>query len=183
MPSPERRRSASPVIAPEQPKRQRSPHRSALRWKKKDHNRKPYDKPLDNDRERRRDHDGDSYRPKRYSDDSYRSKRQGDGRDPPEKVPEEEPKKSKAAEKPKAAPVTFIIVTVNDRLGTKARVPCLPDDTVGDFKKLVAAQIGRKEHEITLKRQGEKPFRDHITLADYGINNGVQLDLELGTGD
>jgi hypothetical protein len=80
-------------------------------------------------------------------------------------------------------PSTFIIVTVNDRLGTKAQIPCLPDDTVGDFKKLVAAQIGRQPHEIMLKRQGERPLKDHITLADYGVSNGVQLDLELDTGD
>ena len=30
----------------------------------------------------------------------------------------------------------------NDRLGKKVRVKCDPDDTIGDFKKLVAAQIG-----------------------------------------
>jgi len=86
-------------------------------------------------------------------------------------------------DKPSAMPSTFIIVTVNDRLGTKAQIPCLPDDTVGNFKKLVAAQIGRQPHEIMLKRQGERPLKDHITLADYGVSNGVQLDLELDTGD
>ena len=96
---------------------------------------------------------------------------------------------SKATPKPPkqkpvpSAPATFILVTVNDRLGTKATIPCLPNDTVGDFKKLVAAQIGRQPHEIMLKRQSERPFKDHITLADYGVSNGVQLDLELDTGD
>jgi hypothetical protein len=68
-------------------------------------------------------------------------------------------------------------------LGTKAQIPCLPDDTVGDFKKLVAAHIGRQPHEIMLKRQSERPFKNHVTLADYGVSNGVQLDLELDTGD
>ena len=53
----------------------------------------------------------------------------------------------------------------------------------GNFKKLVAAQIGRAPHEIMLKRQGQRPFRDTITLEDYEIHNGVQLDLELDTGD
>jgi hypothetical protein len=106
--------------------------------------------------------------------------------------------KPKAQARPPPAPATFIIVTVNDRLGTKASIPCLPSDTVGefgsprsrlhansqgDFKKLVAAQIGRQPHEIMLKRQSERPFKDAITLADYGINNGVQIDLELNTGD
>jgi hypothetical protein len=88
-----------------------------------------------------------------------------------------------AATKPLPASQTFIIVTVNDRLGTKASIPCLPSDSVGDFKKLVAAHIGRQPHEIMLKRQGERPFKDFITLGDYGVSNGVQLDLELDTGD
>jgi len=65
----------------------------------------------------------------------------------------------------------------NDRLGTKAAVPCLPSDTIGDFKKIVAAMIGRSPHEIMLKRQSERPFKDMLTLEDYGISNGVQLDL------
>lgn len=77
----------------------------------------------------------------------------------------------------------MIIVNVNDRLGTKAAIPCLPSDTIGNFKALVAAHIGREPHEILLKRQGERPFKDFITLADYSIGNGVQLDLEVGTGD
>lgn len=33
-----------------------------------------------------------------------------------------------------SAPATFIIVTVNDRLGTKASIPCLPSDTVGELE-------------------------------------------------
>jgi len=86
-------------------------------------------------------------------------------------------------DKAPAMPSAFIVVTVNDRLGTKAQIPCLPDDTVGDFKKLVAAHIGRQPHEIMLKRQGERPLKNLITLADYGVSNGVQLDLELDTGD
>lgn len=45
------------------------------------------------------------------------------------------------------------------------------------FKAQVAARIGREPHEILLKRQGERPFKDQLTLEDYGISNGVQLDL------
>jgi hypothetical protein len=96
------------------------------------------------------------------------------------------PPKDKSKPKPAAvaaAPVTYILVTVNDRLGTKATIPCMPNDTVGDFKKMVAAHIGRQPHEIMLKRQGERPFKDFITLGDYGVSSGVQLDLELDTGD
>lgn len=77
----------------------------------------------------------------------------------------------------------MIIVTVNDRLGTKAQIPALPSDTIGDFKKLVAMKIGRKPHEIMVKRQSERPFKDMLTLEDYGVGHGVQLDLELDTGD
>ncbi|KAF1813432.1 ubiquitin-like protein [Eremomyces bilateralis CBS 781.70] len=95
--------------------------------------------------------------------------------------------KEKKFEKPKvtrnAPPVTFILVTVNDRLGTKAQVPCLASDTVRDFKLLVAAKIGRQPHEIMIKRQGQRPFKDNLTLDDYEVSNGVQLDLELSTGD
>lgn len=77
----------------------------------------------------------------------------------------------------------MIVVNVNDRLGSKSAVPCLPSDTVGQFKIMVAARIGREPNQIMLKRQGERPFKDHITLEDYGISNGVQLDLEIDTGD
>ncbi|KAG8426987.1 ubiquitin-like modifier hub1 [Metarhizium acridum] len=88
---------------------------------------------------------------------------------------------------PTPAPTTggeeMIIVHVNDRLGSKSAVPCLPSDTVGQFKIMVAARIGREPSQIMLRRQGERPFKDHITLEDYGISNGVQLDLEIDTGD
>jgi hypothetical protein len=76
-----------------------------------------------------------------------------------------------------------IIVNVNDRMGTKAAIPCYASDRIREFKILVAARIGRNPNEILLKRQGERPFKDHITLGDYGIGNGVQLDLEVDTGD
>lgn len=77
----------------------------------------------------------------------------------------------------------MIVVNVNDRLGTKAAIPCLASDPVGLFKAQVAARIGRQPHEILLKRQGERPFKDALTLEDYGVSNGVQLDLELDAGD
>ncbi|KAF1987394.1 ubiquitin-like protein [Aulographum hederae CBS 113979] len=77
----------------------------------------------------------------------------------------------------------MIIVSVNDRLGTKAKVPCFPSDTVKMFKMQVAAMIGRQPHEIMLKRQSERPFKDMLTLEDYSVSDGVQLDLELDTGD
>jgi len=36
----------------------------------------------------------------------------------------------------------MIEVILNDRLGKKIRVKCNEDDTIGDLKKLVAAQTG-----------------------------------------
>lgn len=77
----------------------------------------------------------------------------------------------------------MILVTVNDRLGTKKQVPCLPTDTVKDFKAIVASMIGRRPHEILLKRQSERPFKDFLTLQDYGVSHGASLDLEVDTGD
>lgn len=38
--------------------------------------------------------------------------------------------------------IRMIEVILNDRLGRKIRVKCNPSDTVGDLKKLVAAQTG-----------------------------------------
>lgn len=92
-------------------------------------------------------------------------------------------KEKKAPKAPVAAGQEFIIVHVNDRLGTKSAIPCLPSDTVGQFKLMIAARIGREAGQIMLRRQGERPFKDHITLEDYGVSNGVQLDLEVDTGD
>ncbi|EJT71907.1 hypothetical protein GGTG_11160 [Gaeumannomyces tritici R3-111a-1] len=77
----------------------------------------------------------------------------------------------------------MIVVHVNDRLGTKAAIPCFASDRVREFKIMVAARIGREPHEILLKRQGERPFKDQLTLEDYGVSNGVQIDLEVDTGD
>ncbi|RKU43891.1 hypothetical protein DL546_006126 [Coniochaeta pulveracea] len=91
------------------------------------------------------------------------------------------------APKPPAPPAgggeEMIIVTVNDRLGTKAQIPCFASDKIKDLRVLVGARVGRKPHEILLKRQGERPFKDQLSLADYEVHNGAQLDLEVDTGD
>ncbi|MCJ1428632.1 hypothetical protein MMC29_006542, partial [Sticta canariensis] len=88
---------------------------------------------------------------------------------------EKSERKSTLAMAPAGEPM--IIVNVNDRLGTKASIPCLASDPIKLFKAQVAARIGREPHEIMLKRQGERPFKDQLTLQDYGVSNGVQLDL------
>ncbi|KAH0537016.1 hypothetical protein FGG08_006151 [Glutinoglossum americanum] len=100
------------------------------------------------------------------------NEKQADKPDKPDKP--EKPSKPKKAAAPQEP---MIIVHVNDRLGTKAAIPCLASDPIKLFKAQVAARIGREPHEIMLKRQGEKPFKDFLTLEDYGVSNGVQLDL------
>ena len=40
--------------------------------------------------------------------------------------------------------IKMIEITVNDRLGKKVRIKCNEDDTIGDLKKLIAAQTGTR---------------------------------------
>ncbi|KAK3082165.1 hypothetical protein LTS18_000095 [Coniosporium uncinatum] len=124
--------------------------------------------------------DNDSYRPSRPSSD-----RRSDNSAPPRRdAPASSSISSAPTKKISSAPSErMIVVHVNDRLGTKAKVPCFPSDPVKLFKAQVAAMIGRQPHEIMLKRQSERPFKDQLTLLDYGVSDGVQLDLELDTGD
>ncbi|TIA75536.1 hypothetical protein E3P92_00704 [Wallemia ichthyophaga] len=67
-------------------------------------------------------------------------------------------------------------VIANDRLGTKVRVKCDSHDTVGDLKKMIAAQSGTKPEKIRLKKWYSE-FKDHITLYDYEINDGMSLEM------
>lgn len=129
----------------------------------------------------RRDGDHDR-RPREDRDRDRRERRPRDSSRDRDRDHDRKPREKKAA----AAPVSnepMIIVSINDRLGTKTQVPCLPSDPIKVLKAMVAAKIGRPVHEIMLKRQGERPFHDQLTLADYAISNGVQIDLELNTGD
>lgn len=59
----------------------------------------------------------------------------------------------------------MIEITCNDRLGKKVRVKCNPDDTIGDLKKLIAAQIGTNSEKIILKKW-YRIFNDNVSLAD-----------------
>jgi ubiquitin-like protein 5 len=45
------------------------------------------------------------------------------------------------------------------------RVKCSPDDTIGDLKKMIAAQTGTVPEKIQLKKW-YTVFKDHITLSD-----------------
>ncbi len=46
----------------------------------------------------------------------------------------------------------------------------------GDIKKLIAAQTGTRAEKIVLKKW-YNIFKDHITLADYEIHDGMNLEL------
>ena len=70
----------------------------------------------------------------------------------------------------------MIEVVCNDRLGKKIRVKCNRDDTIGDLKKLIAAQIGTRPEKIRLQKW-YSVFKDHITLADYEIGDGSNIEL------
>ena len=70
----------------------------------------------------------------------------------------------------------MIEITVNDRLGKKVRVKCNEDDSIGDLKKLIAAQTGTRADKIVLKKW-YTIFKDQITLGDYEIHDGMNLEL------
>eukprot|EP00953_Heterococcus_sp_UTEX-ZZ885_P040331 20627-Heterococcus_DN1.PRE.6 len=46
----------------------------------------------------------------------------------------------------------MIEVVCNDRLGKKVRVKCNEDDTIGDLKKLIAAQVGTRPEKIRIQK-------------------------------
>ncbi|XP_045630384.1 ubiquitin-like protein 5 isoform X1 [Ursus americanus] len=50
------------------------------------------------------------------------------------------------------------------------------DDTIGDLKKLIAAQTGTRWNKIVLKKW-YTIFKDHVTLGDYEIHDGMNLEL------
>ncbi|KAH8800244.1 putative ubiquitin-like protein [Xylogone sp. PMI_703] len=151
--------------------RSRSPRRDYSRTDRYDSRRPPR---LDYDRERERD--DRSYAPNKPSNKETSDKDKQD--DTKDKKKDEAPKK-----KMMAPSEPLLIVHINNRLGSKTSVPCLASDKIGQLKALVAAQIGQPPSSIVLRRQGERPFKDQLTLEDYGISSGVQLDLEIDTGD
>jgi|TARA_B100000683_G_scaffold269547_1_gene306781 ubiquitin-like protein 5 len=60
-----------------------------------------------------------------------------------------------------------------DRLTHRARSE---DDTVGDLKKLVAAQTGTRAEKIRIQKW-YTIYKDHITLEDYEVHDGMNLEL------
>ncbi|KAF9115034.1 Ubiquitin-like 5 [Mortierella sp. AM989] len=70
----------------------------------------------------------------------------------------------------------MIEIVCNDRLGKKVYVKCNGDDTIGDLKKLIAAQSGTNWEKIILKKW-YNVYKDHITLDDYEIHDGMNIEL------
>lgn len=73
----------------------------------------------------------------------------------------------------------MIEISVNDRLGKKLRVKCLPEDTIGDLKKMIALQNGTVAEKIVLKK-GHQVYKDHISLDDYEVHDGFNFELYYG---
>jgi len=71
----------------------------------------------------------------------------------------------------------LIMVTCNDRLGKKVQVKCAPTDTILEFKKLLAAHIGTPYNKIKLRYGGINSLNNKLTLDDYSISNGVNIEL------
>lgn len=72
--------------------------------------------------------------------------------------------------------LAMIEVILNDRLGKKVRVKCNEDDTIGDLKKLAAAQLGTRPEKLKIQKW-YTIYKDHITLEDYEIHDGMGLEL------
>ncbi|KAK6926788.1 hypothetical protein RJ641_008507 [Dillenia turbinata] len=77
----------------------------------------------------------------------------------------------------------MIEVVLNDRLGKKVRVKCNEDDTIGDLKKLVAAQTGTRAEKIRIQKwsdlqmkmfqegsleQEDNPYGLYLSATCYG---------------
>ncbi|XP_031224640.1 ubiquitin-like protein 5 [Mastomys coucha] len=60
-------------------------------------------------------------------------------------------------------------VVCSDRLGKKVPVKCNANDTIGDLKKLIAAQIGTHWNKIVLKKW-YTIFKDYVSPGEYEIH-------------
>ncbi|MES1918235.1 Ubiquitin-like 5 [Bonamia ostreae] len=70
----------------------------------------------------------------------------------------------------------MIEVILNDRMGKKVRVKCNPEDTIGELKMLAAAQLGTRPDKLRIQKW-YNIYKDHITLDDYEIKDGMGLEL------
>ncbi|XP_008849368.1 ubiquitin-like protein 5 [Nannospalax galili] len=70
----------------------------------------------------------------------------------------------------------MIQVVCNNHLEKKECMKHNTDDTIGDLKKLIAAQTGPPWNKVVLKKC-HTDFKDHMSLGDYEIHNGMNLEL------
>ena len=71
---------------------------------------------------------------------------------------------------------TMIEIVVNDRIGKRIKVKCFPTDTILILKKLVAAHIGTRPEKLVFQK-ANIAYKDKITLEDYEISDGSELEL------
>ena len=50
------------------------------------------------------------------------------------------------------------------------------DDTIGDLKMVLAAQTGTRPEKLRIQKW-YTIYKDHITLRDYEIHDGMGLEL------
>ena len=70
----------------------------------------------------------------------------------------------------------MIELILNDRLGRKVRVKCNSTDTIQIVKILTAAQLGTRAEKLRIQK-GNIIYKDHITLEDYELKDGMGLEL------
>ena len=70
----------------------------------------------------------------------------------------------------------MITVFASDRLGKKAKLICMPSDTILDVKKLLGLKLGIDPETLRLMK-GNIEYRDHIDLDTYEIPSGFQFEL------
>ncbi|XP_021574141.1 ubiquitin-like protein 5 [Carlito syrichta] len=70
----------------------------------------------------------------------------------------------------------MIGVVCNNCLGKKGCVKCNTDNTLGDLKKLIAAQTGTRWNKTVLKKW-YMIFKTQVSLKNYEIHDGLNLEL------
>jgi ubiquitin-like protein 5 len=65
---------------------------------------------------------------------------------------------------------------VNDRISHKETIKCNEDEKIKDLKILIAYKIGTRPERIRL-HLANRVLADEVTLADYEIHHGTQIDM------
>ncbi|XXG89610.1 hypothetical protein AAC387_Pa12g1571 [Persea americana] len=71
----------------------------------------------------------------------------------------------------------MIEVVLNDRLGKKVRVKCNDDDTIGDLKKLVAAQTGTRADKIRIQKWCFWGWNHLRACMNFTFHNNAIVDI------